>query len=167
MMLRNTSTSPKIKTLKETLLIGNRIQMSMVNNLTGQLWGKFAPRIKEIQHRSSEDKISLQAYPADFFAEFNPKTEFTKWASVPVDRIGDVPDGMETMTLTGGLYAVFDYIGSSADASSMFQYIYSEWVPRSPYHLDDRPHFEVLGSKYQNNDPQSEEEIWIPIKKAC
>lgn len=27
--------------------------------------------------------------------------------------------------------------------------------------VDDRPHFEVLGGKYQNNSPNSEEEIWI------
>jgi hypothetical protein len=26
------------------------------------------------------------------------------------------------------------------------------------------PHFEVLGDKYKNNDPSSEEEVWIPIK---
>lgn len=27
-----------------------------------------------------------------------------------------------------------------------------------------QPHFEVLGEKYKDNDPTSEEEIWIPIK---
>jgi predicted transcriptional regulator YdeE len=31
--------------------------------------------------------------------------------------------------------------------------------------IDNRPHFEVLGDKYKNNDPSSEEEIWIPIRK--
>jgi AraC family transcriptional regulator len=30
--------------------------------------------------------------------------------------------------------------------------------------LDQRPHVEVMGEKYKNNDPDSEEEIWIPIK---
>jgi predicted transcriptional regulator YdeE len=29
---------------------------------------------------------------------------------------------------------------------------------------DDRPHFEVLGKNYKNNDPVSEEEIWIPVR---
>lgn len=38
------------------------------------------------------------------------------------------------------------------------------WLPASDYNLDNRPHFEVLGEKYKNNDPTSEEEIWIPIK---
>ncbi len=38
-------------------------------------------------------------------------------------------------------------------------------LPNSEYELENRPHFEVLGEKYKNNDPNSEEEIWIPIKK--
>jgi AraC family transcriptional regulator len=70
---------------------------------------------------------------------------------------------MELFTLKGGLYAVFDYKGPSDD-KSIFQYIYSTWVPKSKYKLDNRPHFEVLGEKYKNNDPESEEEIWIPIQ---
>jgi AraC family transcriptional regulator len=35
-------------------------------------------------------------------------------------------------------------------------------LPGSEYFLDNRPHFEVLGDKYKNNDPTSEEEIWKP-----
>jgi AraC family transcriptional regulator len=42
---------------------------------------------------------------------------------------------------------------------------FSTWLPDSEYRLDVRPHFEVLGEKYKNDDPESEEEIWIPIKK--
>jgi len=48
--------------------------------------------------------------------------------------------------------------------SSFFQKIYTVWLPASDYVLDNRPHFEVLGDKYKNNDPSSEEEVWIPIK---
>ena len=70
---------------------------------------------------------------------------------------------MEKFILPGGLYAVFDYKGSS-DASYIYQYIYGIWIPNSEYVLDARPHFEVLGEKYKNNDPTSEEEIWIPVK---
>lgn len=74
-----------------------------------------------------------------------------------------MPNEMETFTLTAGLYAVFDYKGSSAD-NRIFQYIFGVWLPNSVYLLDDRPHFEVLGDKYKNADPDSEEEIWIPIR---
>lgn len=74
-----------------------------------------------------------------------------------------VPENMETFTLPGGLYAAFDYKGLNTD-DSIFQYIFGTWLPNSDYDLDDRPHFEVLGEQYRNNDPASEEEIWIPIK---
>lgn len=154
----------KIEVLQETKLIGQSIKMSLSDNKTGQLWSQFAPRISEIQNRSSSDRISMQVYPALYYKQFNPTTEFIKWATVEVKNFEDIPIGMQTFILKEGLYAVFEYKGSSSD-SSIFQYIFSTWIPNSPYELDDRPHFEVLGTKYKNNDPNSEEEIWIPILK--
>jgi len=38
-------------------------------------------------------------------------------------------------------------------------YIFSDWLPKSDYELDEKPHFEILGEKYKNDDPNSEEEI--------
>ena len=70
---------------------------------------------------------------------------------------------METFDLPGGLYAVFDYKGLSTD-TAIFNYIFNSWLPASRFHLDDRPHFEILGDKYKNGLPDSEEEIWIPIR---
>jgi AraC family transcriptional regulator len=37
-------------------------------------------------------------------------------------------------------------------------------LPASEYVVDNRPHFEILGAQYKNNEPDSEEEIWIPIQ---
>lgn len=48
--------------------------------------------------------------------------------------------------------------------TAVFRNIFGVWLPASGYTLDRRPHFEVLGEKYKNADPNSEEEIWIPIK---
>lgn len=155
---------PRIEILENKKLIGYRMKMSLTNNKTGQLWGSFAPRIKDIKNRLSTDKISMQVYDLSYHKGFDPNREFEKWATVEVADFNDTPKEMETFTLTGGQYAVFDYKGSSND-NSIFQYIFMTWLPQSAYELDDRPHFEVLGEKYKNNDPTSEEEIWIPIKK--
>lgn len=154
----------RITSLQPKKLVGLNLTMSLANNLTGQLWGQFGPRIRDIQHRVSEDKISLQVYPSNYYAQFSRAAEFKKWAMVEVHSFDDLPEGLETFDLQGGLYAVFDYKGSSADPA-IFQYIFSEWLPKSNYVVDDRPHFEVLGPKYKNNDPGSEEEIWIPVRK--
>jgi len=121
------------------------------------------PRRKEIQNSIGPELYSLQVYGPSYFANFNPAMEFEKWAATQVSGFDLVPDGMETFTVAGGLYAVFIHKGSSTDDST-FRYIFTNWLPQSDYLLDDRPHFEVLGEKYKNEDPNSEEEVWIPIK---
>jgi len=154
--------NPRIEILKEKRLIGYSLKMSLTHNKTGQLWGRFGPEIKNIKNRLSEDKISMQIYDASYYQQFNPSNEFEKWATVEVEDFNNIPQGMKSFILKEGLYAIFDYKGSSAD-TSIFQYIFWKWLPNSLYQIDNRPHFEVLGKNYKNNDPNSEEEIWIPI----
>lgn len=137
----------------------------MRKNRTRELWQRFMPRRHEIQNDITADLFSLQVYDASFdFTEFNPNESFEKWALKEVSDFNYVPEGMETFLLTGGLYAIFIHQGSAAEAEKTFGYIFGKWLPKSGYALDNRPHFEVLGAKYKNNDPDSEEEIWIPIK---
>ncbi len=122
------------------------------------------PRRREITNNLTSDLFSMQVYPSSFdFKNFNPHAEFEKWAAVEVPDFKSVPDGMETFVLKGGLYAVFIHKGSNTDTST-FEYIFGTWLPNSEYAIDDRPHFEILGEKYKNGDPASEEEIWIPVK---
>jgi len=155
---------PRIETLKEKKLIGTPLTMSFANNKTGEIWKNFMPRRKAIKNNLSNDFISLAIYKPNYFADFKPANEFEKWAAIEVTDFESVPNGMKTFTLKGGLYAVFEYKGSSTD-TTIFQYIFGTWIPNSDYVLDDRPHFEILGDKYKNADPNSEEEIWIPIKR--
>ena len=156
--------TPRIETISEKKLVGRRLKMSFANNRTGELWRGFMPRRREIKNNLTADLVSMQVYnqPLDF-SNFNPHQEFEKWAAVEVSDFDGVPDNMETYVLAGGLYAVFMYKGLSTD-NSIFQYIFTTWLPDSGYLLDDRPHFEILGAKYKNNDPDSEEEIWIPVR---
>jgi AraC family transcriptional regulator len=157
---------PRIELLQEKKLVGIRLTMSLANNNTGELWRSFMPRRSAITNNLTTDLISLQVYNPTHFTNFSPLNEFEKWALVEVANFESVPEGMEPFTLTGRLYAVFDYKGSSTD-TSVFQYIFGIWLPNSAFVLDDRPHFEVLGAKYKNADPDSEEEIWIPVRQKC
>jgi len=154
---------PKIQTINQKKLIGKRLQMSFADYKIGELWRSFMPARKEITNNLTNDLISLVLYQPDHFTDFKPTNEFERWATVEVSSFDNVPAEMETFVLQNGLYAVFDYTGLNTD-HSIFQYILETWLPQSDYVLDNRPHFEVLGEKYKNNDPTSEEEIWIPIK---
>ncbi len=154
----------RIETLQEKKLVGKGLKMSLANNKTMELWAEFAPEIKNIANRHPSEKISMHIYNELYFNDFNPTNEFENWAAVEVSDFSLFPKGLDTFLLQGGLYAVFDHKGFNTD-TSIFQYIFMHWLPKSDYHLDNRPHFEILGEKYKNNDPDSEEEIWIPIKK--
>jgi AraC family transcriptional regulator len=138
--------------------------MSLANNKTHELWKNFMPARDEIKNRVGENLFSVTIFDGNYYKNFSPANAFTKWAAVEVTGHSEVRAGMEKLILPAGLYAVFSYKGSSAD-KSIFQYIYGEWLPNSGYTLDDRPHFEILGSMYRNNDPESAEDIYIPVKE--
>jgi AraC family transcriptional regulator len=154
----------RIEEIKEKKLVGKRMMMTFSNNKTGELWRSFMTGRKNIQNNIGTELFSLQIYAPLFFDNFDPDTEFEKWATIEVTDYYIVPDGMETFTLKEGLYAVFLYKGAASEAAKTFRYILGDWLPNSDYTLDNRPHFEILGEKYKNNDPGSEEEIWIPVK---
>ena len=156
---------PTIVHLKEKILIGSSCKMNFTDNKTSEVWQSFMPRLKEIKNKISANLFSIQLYNDDYnFKQFHPSAYFTKWAATEVLCIDDVPANMETLIIPQGLYAVFLHKGSNAD-NSTFQYIFQTWLPNSTqYLLDNRPHFEILGEKYKNNNSFSEEEIWIPIK---
>jgi AraC family transcriptional regulator len=154
---------PRTEILKEKKLIGQRLNMSLSDNKTGELWGRFMPRRKEIKNSIDNDLYSLQIFNPRYFEQFDPRTIFTKYALIEVTTFEIIPDEMESFILEGGQYAVFSYKGSGAD-TAIFEYIFGSWLPASEYMLDNRPHFEILGDKYKNNAPDSEEEIWIPVK---
>ena len=153
---------PKIETLPSKKLIGKRLKMSFLNDRTAELWESFMPQRKDILHKIGIDLYSMQIFESP--PSFKTDVTFEKWAAVEVEKFGSVPDGMETFVLESGLYAVFDYKGTPHEAQSFFQHIFGSWLPESGHVPDHRPHFEILGTKYRNNDPESEEEIWIPVK---
>lgn len=154
---------PRIENLKEKKLVGKRLKMSLSENRTGELWGNFMPGRREVKNNLTNDLYSLQVFDKSYFDNFNPAKDFEKWALVEVSDFENVPSGFETFTLKSGPYAVFLYKGTGNDYS-IFEYIFSTWMPDSGYITDDRPHFEILGEHYKNGDPDSEEEIWIPIR---
>jgi AraC family transcriptional regulator len=155
---------PRIETLNEKKLVGKMIKMSLTANKTTQLWQSFMPRKKEISNALSSSLFSLQVYESGYFTTFDPHKEFEKWALTEVADFENVPDELETFVLPNGQYAVFNHSGDIAAFGKLLQYILGEWLPNSDYILDDRPHFELLGDKYKHGDPNSEEEVWIPIK---
>lgn len=155
---------PEIHTIAPKTCLGRSLTMTLANNRVGELWRMFMPEIGNIQNRLNKEIISAQVYKSDYFNQFDPNKSFEKWAVVELTEVpSHIIDGHTILEIPGGLYAVFHYKGLSTD-TSIFQYIFGEYLPKSEFELDDRPHFEILGDRYKNNDPESEEDIYIPIR---
>lgn len=154
--------NPTIKTFPTTKFIGKNLSFTYADYRAFELWSSFMPKRQEIQNVIGSELYNIQINPEDF--DFQPNTPFVKWAAVAVTSFDFIPDDMETLEIEEGLYAVFTYKGDQSNVAAFFNSIYTEWLPSSGYQLDSRPQFEILGEKYKNNSPESEEEIWIPIK---
>lgn len=153
-----------IKILTEKKLIGKHISMSFMENKTFQLWSNFMPRRKEIKNTLDNTLYSLEVFSKNHFDNFDPNENFEKWAAVEVKNFTSVPEEMETLVIPTGIYAVFLHKGSQTEAHITYHGIFTEWLPKSDYTVDDRPHFAVMDERYKKDDPESEEEIWIPIR---
>lgn len=158
--------SPVIVEQPELILVGLQATMSLAHNTTMQLWQAFGPLRRTILNKSNRGSYSVQCYADDFMTTpFTPETKFVKWAAVAVTTENDIPNQLEVLKIPKGKWAVFPYKGTTRDFGAFAQYIYSQWLPNSGYQLDDRPHYEFMPEDYLGpNNPQSEEEVWIPIK---
>jgi AraC family transcriptional regulator len=158
------SLQPTIVSSQPLLVAGLNTQLSLTQYTIASLWQAFMPIKNSIPNTISKDLFSVSVYPDSYFQQVNPATPYTKWAAVQVTSFDAIPPAFQTLIIPEGLYAVFHYKGLSSDMS-IFSYIFKEWLPNSGYALDNRPHLEVLGEKYKNNSPDSEEDIWIPVIK--
>jgi len=155
---------PRIENIPPKKFIGKRLTMTFANNRTLELFRSFMPERSNLKNVLGNNVFCIQSYQNFHgFDDLKPDMEFEKWAAMEVSDFSEIPAGMESFTLAGGLYAVFHYSGPSTD-TRIFEYIFKTWLPDSGYSVDQRPHFEILGEKYRNNQPTSEEEIWVPVK---
>lgn len=149
----------QINTIEAKTFIGMKQETSLVNDKTQKLFKTFMPRRNEITSSLNNHIYDLKEYPKSYFQQFSPTREFKKWALVEVLNTDFIPEKMEVFHLSSGKYAQFNHTGSFKD-NSPFEYIYGEWLAKSDYELDDRPHFDIMNT----TNKKEEQEIWIPIK---
>ncbi|WP_299100011.1 GyrI-like domain-containing protein [uncultured Winogradskyella sp.] len=151
--------TPKIISISEKKLIGKK--STMRHGEYGKiiaLWKQFMPRKNEIKALINTELIAIQVY-SNFNAMDKP---FEIRACAEVSNFENIPTEMETFTIPSGDYAIFLHKG--INASETYQKIMTEWLPSSGYKIDNRPHFQVMGAKYINGSPDSEEDFYVPVK---
>jgi AraC family transcriptional regulator len=140
--------------------------MSIEQDTTRELWGRFMQVSKAIRKKSGAEWYSVEIYPDSYFDAYDPGKTFEKWAAVAVEKsTSPRPSGLEELHIDQGLYAVFGYKGPASQVHRLYQYIFADWIPGSGFALEPRPHFALMGAGYKGEDPDSKEELWIPVRK--
>ena len=129
-------------------------------------WQVLRQLSAKIPGKTDDAFYSVQVYDSpDYFRQFQPEQLFDQWAAVRVSEGSAVPEGMQQFHSPGGLYAVFRHRGTPAQFVQTAQFIFGSWLPQSGYKLDNRPHFERMAPGYRPDDPEAEEEVFIPVQK--
>lgn len=155
---------PRIETLRGMTVVGLCRAMSFAESSMGELWRAFRPRVHEVRYRTSDNFISMRIYEDPLVTAPTLGSRFEQWAAVEVNKPREIPAGLRSHEVEGGLYACFTYVGRADTFADSARHIYSEWLPGSAYRLADRAFFEVLGPSYRPDDPDAREDIWIPIR---
>ncbi|MCD6544535.1 MAG: GyrI-like domain-containing protein [Flavobacteriaceae bacterium] len=157
--------SVRIIDVSEKRLVGCKKMASLNDDINKELWQGFMPRLNEIQNKLDSNYLSVQIYDLKLeFRNFTQHTIFANWAAVEVNDVSELPSGMDKLIIPKGKYAVFIHVGTAKEAFFTTQYIFKDWLPASKFQLDNRPHFQIMESDYNPNDPNAKETFWIPIK---
>ena len=161
---------PRIETLAPRMLVGikHRHSLQEMDSML-PIWKSFMPQRFEIDNHIDEGIYSLQVYdPGLTFETLGPNTTFDHWAAIQVESLGKYPKGMGHIEIPSGDYAVFIHKGPAHTFPKTISFIFQGWLPESEYIYDSsRPQFEIMGERYHGpSHPNSEEEVWIPIKTS-
>lgn len=90
---------------------------------------------------------------------------FDYLAAVEVEALGDLPEGMVSRQMPGGLYAVVTRQGIIDELSQAMSYFHEHWLPQSGYTSRPGGAIEYYDERYLGNgDPDSIMELWFPIE---
>ncbi|MFG3135111.1 GyrI-like domain-containing protein [Streptomyces sp. NPDC048211] len=78
---------------------------------------------------------------------------------------GPVPEDMDALPVTAGIWAVFDSSGAFPQAlQHLWRDVFTEWFPSNPYR--SRPGPEILRVHVSPDGARAEAQLWIPVERG-
>ena len=130
------------------------------------LWCKFVQRVGELKNA---DPIVCYGY-CDQPEDVPDGKEFRYMACVEVKEQEDIPKDMTAVKVPAKQYAVFTHKGAVNEIGRTYDYIYGTWLPESGYEADGCHDFEYYDERFNSQnpmDPQSEVDVYVPVKKKA
>ena len=150
---------PKIVTKPAFKVVGMKYHGKRGGDEIKDLWGAFMGRMHEIIY-SIGDQVSYGVS-----TNFDNETKvFDYIACIPVELIEEVPQGMVSLDVPQGTFALFTT--TLPTMMETYDYAYHTWLPQSGYAKADQPDYEEYGPSFDPADPNSEFLFYIPLQKV-
>ena len=149
---------PKIVSKEAFHVVGIEIRAHVQKHDIPQLWATLGSRVCEIPN------LVQPGVAYGLTTSFDPETEeFDYVAGFGVEEVGDVPEGMGSWTVPAATYAAFAC--TLPTMPEAYNYAYHTWLPESGYQRAAAYEFEFYDKQFDNQDPASELEFFIPIER--
>jgi len=127
-----------------------------------RLWSEYVPRKQEVPHRLSTADVGICTRLPNESQRTHPEVCFYI-AGAEVTELAKLPEGMMSLTVPAGRYAVFTHIGQLDALEITMKFIYGTWLPNSGCKLRQAPDIETYDHRFNPFSDKSEMGIWIPV----
>lgn len=140
-------------------VVGMKVVTEPNAEVAAGLWEEFIKRMDELEAVAVPNCSLGMCKKVD-----NERMDYFVAKVVKNDSI--IPDGMEFREIKAQNVAVFTHCGDLENLAETYQYIYDDWLPNSAFELADGYEIEWYDNRFKYNDPNSQMDIHIPIRKA-
>jgi AraC family transcriptional regulator len=121
-------------------------------------WQEFAPYIGQIPGQSSNRAYGVLCNEDD-------EGNHDYVTGVEVAGSSRLPEGLTTLQVPGGVYAVFSHSDHVSTIRGTWQAIWSHWLPGSDYEASEAPSFELYPEEFDGETGLGGLEIWVPVAR--
>jgi AraC family transcriptional regulator len=150
---------PKIVELGAFTVVGLRYFGDNKKQEIRGLWEDFGRNFNKFKHiKENSPAIGLCVMlPGEM-----EKLEYV--AGMMVDSTDDMDPAFVSKEVPPSKYAVFTHKGTLYNLGETYNFIFSKWVKDCGYEINTMLNFEWYDDRFKDNDPNSEFDIYVPIK---
>jgi AraC family transcriptional regulator len=152
---------PRIVELGALTLVGLPFYGEPSDGQFGKTWERFV----EVEQHATRRVNDHVYYGVEFYGpEVSLTRQWMYFAAIQVSDLAETPDILFGKILPAAKYAVFTVKGGLDGINDMFAHAYRVWLPASAYEVAYPFDFELYDRRYHGNVPESEIDLYIPIK---
>ena len=160
------SIEPRFEDREEFVVAGYRKHTKDGFHVIGEAWFELKSNLNVIERKNKHTMYGLEDYSEEFCPE---PLSFYYMAGVEVDKDTSLPEGMDHKVVPKAKYAVFTVNGNNTNGEigRAFQYIYSVWLPKSAYCIDESAllDFEYYDERWDCQFEAAQMDIYVPVRR--